>query len=67
MGCRDDGDRLFGDIDTVSQAGLVNVREAVHNERGRLVGDIQVDAVGSLSFHFPVDGARYDISGRERF
>ena len=62
MGRGNDRDGLFGDVDSVAQAGLIDVWKAIDNERGRFVGDIQKNMVGSRFFHLRVNRAGHDIA-----
>ncbi len=44
---RDDGHRLLGDVDADRKAALVDGREVLDDEVGRLVADVQIHAVGA--------------------
>lgn len=65
MGCWDDRDGFFGDVNSVTETGFVDVRESAHDEGGRFVGDIEQDVVGAGAFHDAVDGASDDVAWGE--
>ena len=60
-----DGNGCRGDIDAEFQAAAINVGEALAEEIGGLVGDVEIDAVGAAFLHFTVDGAGDDVARRQ--
>ena len=58
-------DRLARDVDAEFQAACVDVGEMLLEEGGRLVRDVEIDAVQAAFFHFEVDGARHDVARRQ--
>ena len=62
---RHDGDGLLRDVDAPAQALLVDVREALPDERGLLVGDVEEHVVRAGLLHLEVDRARDDVARRE--
>lgn len=60
-----DGDGFLGDVDAVAEAGFVDVGEALDDEGGGFVGDVEEDVVGARSLHDAVDGAGDDVAGGE--
>ena len=63
---RHDRDRFLGDVDAVPQAGLVDVREAIHQEPRRLVGNVEQRVIIAAALHFAIDRTGHDIARRER-
>ena len=63
---RDHRDRLFRHVDPETQAGFVNVRETLPQELGRLVRDIEKDALRARALDLRVDRAGHDVPRRER-
>ncbi len=61
------GDRFFGDVDAVLQAGRIDVRKPLAEELGGLERNIQEHTVRAALLHLVVDCARDDVAGRERF
>ena len=66
MRSRHDRDRFLGDVDAVAEAGSVDVREPIHQEPRRLVGDVEQCVVIAAAFHFAVDRPCHDVARRER-
>ncbi len=64
---RDDGDRLFGDVNAIAKARLINVGEAVNDEPRRLVRDVEQHAIRAGFLHLTVNGAGDDVARRKRF
>src|ERR1017187_8122972 len=61
-----DRNRLLGDVDAVAEAGLIDVRKAVDDEAGRLMGDVEQDIIGPALLHLVVNGAGNDIARGQR-
>ena len=59
--------RVLGHIDTVTQAGLVDIGKAVDEEPGRFVSDVQPDMVRARFLHLGIDCAGHDIARGEGF
>src|SRR5436190_9971060 len=59
-------DRLFRHIDPETQACLVNVRETLLQELGRMVRDIEKDTLRTGALDLRINCTRHDIPGRER-
>ena len=59
-------DRLLGDVNAIAEAGLVDVWEAINDEPGRLVGDVEQDIIGPALLHLAVNGAGDDVARRQR-
>src|SRR5690606_1353703 len=59
---RHDRNRLAQDVDAELQAALVNGGEVGLDEVGRLVADVQVDAIDAEALHFVVDGPGDDVA-----
>jgi hypothetical protein len=65
MGRRNHGDRRAGDVDSETQTGFVDGGEAVPDEVGGFLRDVQINAFGSRAFHLGVDGAGNDVAGSQ--
>ena len=65
MGGRNYRDRLLRDIDTEAKTRLVNRREALADELGRLVRDIEENTCVARALHLGIDGAGDDVTGRK--
>ncbi len=65
VGRRYHGDRLFGDVDTEFQTAGFDRREMFADELGRLVADIQIEAVAAEALHFMVDGPGHNVARRQ--
>src|ERR1051326_1268439 len=63
----DNGDRFFGDVEFVAEAGLIDVWEPVHDEAGGLVSNIEQDMISASFFHFVINCASDDVARREGF
>ena len=64
---RDDRDRLPGNIDPVTQTGLIDVRKTLGDELRRLVCDVEQHVVDTALFHLAVNGAGHHVARREGF
>ena len=62
---RNHGQGLAGQVETEGLAVLGDGGEMAEDELGRLVRDIEINAIGAKSLHLVVDGSRHDISGRQ--
>ena len=66
VGGRYDGDRLPGDIDACSQAGLINGGEPLWNARGRHGrGEVQQYVRIAMGQHLLVDSASHNVPRRQ--
>ena len=54
---------VLADVDAEGQAVGVDIREMMLEEFGRLVGDVEEDAVHAVAFHLEVDGPGDDVAG----
>ena len=60
-----DGNRLLRDIDAQFQAAPINIGKVLLQEIGRLVGDIEINAIQPAFFHFKVDRTGDDVARRK--
>src|SRR6516225_4199478 len=58
MRCRNNRNRLTGDIDPKSSTGFIDVRESVFDKLRRLLSNINKDALCAGALHFRINGAR---------
>ncbi|MPN26641.1 hypothetical protein SDC9_174066 [bioreactor metagenome] len=65
MCCRDDRNRVAGDVDTQFQTTRMDVGKMAADELIALVGDVQKDAVEAAFFHFEIDGTGDDVARRQ--
>src|SRR2546430_15075567 len=63
---RHHGNRLFGDIDAITQAVLINIGEAFDNEWRWPMGDIEHYMIGPAFLHLTIDGSGYNIPRGQR-
>src|SRR5260221_11046884 len=58
---------LLRNVESISHAGLINVREPFDYELRGPMTDVQEHIIGAALFHFAIDRARNNISWGERF
>ncbi len=56
------GNPLLRDIDAQLKTALVDIGKVFAQEAGRAMGDVEIDAIDAVLFHFEVDGAGDDIA-----